>query len=284
MPDYHLYDKWVEERLADGGKRLDFKYYLDYSIGYVTRGCFRGCIFCVNRNCKKVTKHSPVDEFYDPTRKKICLLDDNFLGCKHWREILLGLQEMNIPFQFKQGLDERILNDEKCEILFKSRYDGDYIFAFDNIEDQDLIEKKARLIRHYYKNKGQDFKFYVFCAFDRNNKWDMDFWMQDIKDTFKRIFILSKYNFKPYIMRHESYKNSPLYGSYVNIACWANQPSLFNNLSYRQFCEKDDLRKSGGKGTSATWRYFDQLLELNPDFEEYFDIIPKSIREDYSDW
>ena len=85
-------------------------------------------------------------------------------------------------------------------------------------------------------------------------------------------------------MRHESYKNSPLYGSYVNIACWANQPSLFNNLSYRQFCEKDDLRKSGGKGTSATWRYFEQLFELNPNFEKYFDIVPKSLREDYSNW
>ena len=85
MPDYHLYDKWVEERLADGGKRIDFKYYLDYSIGYVTRGCFRGCIFCGNRNCKKVTPHSPVEEFFDPSMKKICLLDDNFLGCKHWK-------------------------------------------------------------------------------------------------------------------------------------------------------------------------------------------------------
>ena len=284
MPDYHLYDKWVDERLADGGKRIDFKYYLDYSIGYVTRGCFRGCEFCVNRNCKKVTPHSPIEEFYDTSRKKICLLDDNFLGCKHWKEILLGLQEMKLPFQFKQGLDERILNDEKCEILFKSRYDGDYIFAFDNIADREIIEKKARLIRHYYKNKGRNIKFYVFCAFDRNDKWDMEFWLQDIKDTFKRIFILAKYNFSPYIMRHESYKTSPLYGTYVNIACWANTPSLFNNLSYRQFCEKDDLRKSGGKGTSATWRYFEQLLELNPDFEEYFDIVPKSIREDYSDW
>lgn len=47
MPDYHLYDEWVNERLESGGKRLDYKYYLDYSLGYSTRGCFRHCEFCV---------------------------------------------------------------------------------------------------------------------------------------------------------------------------------------------------------------------------------------------
>lgn len=284
MPDYHLYDEWVNEQLANGGKRLDFKYYFDYSIGFLTRGCFRQCSFCVNKNYKRVEQHSPLDEFYDPSRKKICLLDDNFLGCPNWKEMLLELQSTGKPFQFKQGLDERILTDEKCEILFKSKYDGDFIFAFDNIADKELIEKKAYMIRKHYKNKGQNFKFYVLCGFDREDKYDLDFWKQDIRDTFERIFILAKYNFKPYIMRFNKYNESPLYGSYVNIACWCNQPSLFNNLSYKQFCEKDDLRKSGGKGLSATWRYYEQLIEVDNECHKYMDIVPKSVREDYSEW
>lgn len=284
MPDYHLYDEWVNKQLENGGKRLDFKYYLDYSIGFVTRGCFRQCEFCVNKNQKKVELHSSLEEFVDKSRKKICLLDDNFFGCSKWKDILLQLQATNKPFQFKQGLDERLLTDEKCELLFKSKYDGDYIFAFDNIEDKDVIEKKAYLIRKYNKNLGQNFKFYVLCGFDRNNKYDLNFWKQDINDTFERIFILSKYNFKPYIMRFEKYKESPLYGTYVNIARWCNQPSLFNNLSYKQFCEKDDLRKSRGKGSSATWRYLEQMLDLNLECNKYINVVPKSVKEDYSNW
>ena len=284
MPDYHLYDEWVNKQLENGGKRLDFKYYLDYSIGFVTRGCFRQCEFCVNKNQKKVELHSSLEEFVDQSRKKICLLDDNFFGCSKWKDILLQLQATNKPFQFKQGLDERLLTDEKCELLFKSKYDGDYIFAFDNIEDKDIIEKKAYLIRKYNKNLGQNFKFYVLCGFDKNNKYDLNFWKQDINDTFERIFILSKYNFKPYIMRFEKYKESPLYGTYVNIARWCNQPSLFNNLSYKQFCEKDDLIKSGGKGSSATWRYLEQMLDLDLECNKYINIVPKSVREDYSNW
>ena len=41
MPDYHLYDDWVAEKLANGEKRKNYEYYLDYSIGFTTRGCFR---------------------------------------------------------------------------------------------------------------------------------------------------------------------------------------------------------------------------------------------------
>ena len=72
MPDYHLYDDWVNEQLTNGAKRLDFQYYLDYSIGFLTRGCIRGCSFCVNKNYKKCSKHSPVSEFLDKDRKYIC--------------------------------------------------------------------------------------------------------------------------------------------------------------------------------------------------------------------
>ena len=172
MPDYHLYDEWVQQRLDEGGNRNDFKYYLDYSIGFVTRGCFRQCQFCVNKNYKKVEVHSPLDEFVDYSRKKICLLDDNFFGCPSWKDILSQLQATGKPFQFKQGLDERLLTDEKCEMLFKSKYDGDYIFAFDNVADYELIERKLQLLR---KDTEKYPKFYVFCGFDREDKWDDEF-------------------------------------------------------------------------------------------------------------
>lgn len=177
MPDYHLYDNWVDEQIKSGKKRNDFKYYFNYSIGYTTRKCFRQCEFCVNRNYKKVELHSPLSEFLDPSRKKICLLDDNILGSPYWREIFEELQSTGKPFQYKQSMDERLLTDEKCEVIFKSKYDGDYIFAFDNIADYDLIEKKLQLLRKY-TNKIP--KFYTFCGFDREDKWDDYFWQQDL--------------------------------------------------------------------------------------------------------
>lgn len=266
FPDYHLYDIWVNSRLENGGKRVDFKYYLDYSIGFMTRGCFRQCPFCVNRKYTKVFVHSPLDEFLDPSRPKICCLDDNFFGCSDWKRMLLLLKNSGKPFQFKQGLDERLLTDEKCELLFSSRYDGDFIFAFDNVDDYDLIESKLKLIR---KHTDVIPKFYVFCGFDRADKWDVAFWRQDLRDLWKRIRLLMRYKCLPYIMRFNRYKESPYAGFYITVARWCNQPSFFKKLSFREFVIKD--QGDNTKAVSST-RYMAQVEKDMPyTAKRYFD-------------
>ena len=78
-PDYHLYDQMVKENSAGEKKKKEFQFYTDYSIGFLTRGCFRKCSFCVNKNSTGAVAASPLEEFYDPSRKKLCFLDDNFL-------------------------------------------------------------------------------------------------------------------------------------------------------------------------------------------------------------
>ena len=141
MPDYKLYDGWISTQLQkakDDALKKDkkfteasfmsqFKEYTDYSIGFLTRGCFRKCKFCVNQKYNRVFEHSPLVEFYNEERKKICLLDDNFLGFHGWKQKLKELNDTGKPFKFKQGLDERLLTDEKCDLLFSSNYDGDFM-------------------------------------------------------------------------------------------------------------------------------------------------------------
>jgi len=90
------------------------------------------------------------------------------------------------------------MTDEKAKILSQSKYIGDYIFAFDNIADKDQIEEKLKLWRKYCSKTT---KLYVFCGFDRNDRWDDEFWIQDIRDIFKRVRILMKHSCLPYIMR-----------------------------------------------------------------------------------
>lgn len=206
MPDYHLYDEWLSE-VDDGSTK--FKAYRDYSIGFLTRGCFRHCSFCVNRRSSKVVAHSPLAEFFDPTRKKICLLDDNFFGYDGWKDLLLQLQSTGKPFVFKQGLDVRLLDEERAEILFASRYDGDFIFAFDDVKDAPLIEEKLRLMARYVDLSKNRVKFYVLCGFDRSGRYDGDFWERDIDSVLKRAELLKSYGCLAYVMRHKNYLLAP---------------------------------------------------------------------------
>lgn len=266
MPDYHLYDDWVSTRITNGDKEKDFTYYTDYSIGFMTRGCIRQCSFCVNKNYKQCNLHSPLDEFLDKSRKYICLLDDNVLSCKDWLQTFKELQKSNKRFQFKQGMDERLLTDQKCDILFnKSKWIGDYIFAFDNIKDAPIIEEKLKLIR---KHTTKVPKFYVFCGFNHDDmeNYTDEFWEQDIKDLFKRIEILMKYKCLPYIMRYKDYELSPYRGIYINLSRWCNQPSFFKKKSFREFC------LANGEN-SKCYKEFEKYEDQHPEVaKQYFDL------------
>ncbi len=283
MPDYHLYDEWIENELlraeaeAKKAKKnfnrtnymVQFKEYTDYSIGFMTRGCFRKCPFCVNQKYDHVFRHSPLEEFYDPSRKKICLLDDNFLGCPEWRNILNELFALKKPFKFKQGMDERLLTEERCELLFGANYDGDYTFAFDNIKDYDLIHRKLRLIRRY--TRSTSVKFYVLCGFESTDA-------VDIENTFKRVALLMNYRCLPYIMRYQNknetpWKESKYRGLYVTLARWCNQPNFYKKMSFRQYCQANqDRHKTEGTYCSAM-KAMMQFEEEYPDIAaQYFDL------------
>ena len=50
MPDYHLYDNYIQKRIDNGEQRKKYSNYLDFSIGFTTRGCFRKCLN-INMRC-----------------------------------------------------------------------------------------------------------------------------------------------------------------------------------------------------------------------------------------
>jgi hypothetical protein len=267
MPDYTLYNNYIESQISKGDKVLNYKYYLDYSIGFTTRGCFRKCSFCVNQKYNKVEPHSPIEEFIDNSRKYICLLDDNILGYSNSSSIFKSLQQTNKRFEFKQGMDIRLLTEDKCKLLNESKYMGDYIFAFDNIEDKSIIADKLKLWR-LHNNKTT--KLYILCGFDRKHKYDSSFWKQDIIDTFERIAILMKYKCLPYIMRHENYNSSLYKGTYINLARWCNQPNFFKKLSYREYCIAN--QKTVRKECSSI-KYLNVLEKDYPEIgQTYFDL------------
>lgn len=300
MPDYHLYEDWVNKQLADGDKKLDYKYYLDYSIGFLTRGCIRGCPFCVNKNYKECLRHSPVEEFFDKDRKYLCFLDDNFLSCKDWKDIIEEVKAIGRRFQFKQGLDERLLTDEKIKEVFSWNHIGDNIFAFDNIADKNIIERKLKRIHEIHPDLSRQLKFYVLVGYDRNGKYDDEFWRQDIKDAFERVFILSKYSAYPYIMRYEKCYTAPepYRGVYVYLTMWCNQPNTFikssyeiaskcvsmGNKYYAKYKRNIDLYEKEIGKKNAGWRYYDELCEIMPELKDkYLTVVPQDIAK-YGKW
>ena len=263
MPDYSLYNEYIEDRVRRGDKESRWKDYKELSIGFLTRGCFRKCEFCINKKYNAAFKHSNLDEFLDVSRKRICLWDDNFLAYPKWEEELDRLKATGKYFQFKQGLDIRLLTKKSAEKFANSKYYGDFIFAFDHIKDAQLIDEKLALWRRHCE-KGT--KLYLFCAYDSQDD-------KDIEILFERIKILFKYKCLPFVMRYELYKESKFKDIYTTIARWANQPNIVKKMSFRQFCEREqELRKD----QSTTCSSYRALTSFERDFpslaSKYFDL------------
>ena len=243
MPDYTLYDRYIDRQVERGYRRERYKDYLYYSIGFLTRKCYRHCPFCVNKLEKGVIKYSDLEFFYDKSRPYVYFWDDNFLASdyKIWKPILQSLIDKKIKFQFRQGLDERQFaenehGEEMAQMLSQCRYHGDFIFAFDNWRDKPIIEKALKVWKKYNAKKST--KFYLFCGFKQKPNGKKAFY-KDIWEIFQRIKVLMEYDCIGYLMRHEDYRKAPIPNIYVQIARWCNQPAFYKKMSFWEFCYRN---------------------------------------------
>ena len=246
-PDYTLYSDYIE-KVTGGNEKLkkrDWDDYLSYSIGFTTRGCIRHCGFCVNRLLNRVVEWSPVSEFLDENRKNIYLWDDNIMAAppKVFTKVMEDLKNTGKPFQFRQGMDIRLMTHQKAQLLNEVKYHGDYIFAFDHYRLDDPNEKRQveqtiKGLKIWREHCKKSTKLYVLVAYDSQDE-------KDIEGTFFRIKILMEHGCLPYIMRFEEYNNSRFKSLYTQLARWCNQPGFLKKMSFRQYCVRNEEYHQG---------------------------------------
>lgn len=262
LPDYHLYDEFID--IATGGdeakKASRWDDYLNYSIGFTTRGCIRHCGFCVNRLLNKVESWAPVSEFLDTSRPRIYLWDDNIMAAppKVFKKVMDELQATGKPFQFRQGMDIRLMTDEKAILLSDVKYYGDYIFAFDHYrmdipEERRNVEQTLAGLEVWRRHCAKSTKLYVLVAYDSQDE-------KDIEGTFYRIKTLMEYGCLPYIMRFEKYAESKYKALYTQLARWCNQPSFFKKMSFRQYCVRNEEYHQGIQQLVVGGQYNTRLI------------------------
>ncbi len=260
-PDYTLYNDYIE-KITGGDEKLKKRRwddYLSYSIGFTTRGCIRHCGFCVNRLLNRVVEWSPVSEFLDESRKNIYLWDDNIMAAppKVFAKVMNDLKRTGKRFQFRQGMDIRLMTDQKAKLLNEVKYHGDYIFAFDHYRMDDTKEKKQveqtiKGLKVWREHCKKSTKLYVLVAYDSQDE-------TDIEGTFFRIKILMEYGCLPYIMRFEEYNNSRFKSLYTQLARWCNQPGFYKKMSFRQYCVRNEEYHQGIQNLTPQGKYNNKL-------------------------
>lgn len=214
------------------GKDMDLPYevehtYPDYSLypeltkdtafGFLTRGCPRGCHFCVvgKKEGLKSRKVADLSEFWNG-QKHIELLDPNTIACVDWKECLQQLIDSKARVNFNQGLDIRMMTEEKAEMLAKIPIDKIH-FAWDRYEDKDLIQPKFMEFRKASKVHSHDLQVYCIVG-DRERKV--------LPEDLYRIYWLRDNGYAPYVMVYNK-GELPKGHELLKLQRWVNNRIIF---------------------------------------------------------
>ena len=169
----------------------------DTAYGFLTRGCPRGCKFCIvaGKEGRRSVKVADLSEFWRG-QKKIVLLDPNILACREHPYLLQQLIDSKAYVDINQGLDIRMTNERNIELINQIKV-KEIHFAWDNAEDdlKPYFERYGELAKH--KPHGR--LGTVYCLTNFGSTMEQDLY---------RIYTLRDMGYDPYVMVYDK-PNAP---------------------------------------------------------------------------
>ena len=208
--------------------------YPDYSLygikntayGYLTRGCPRGCGFCIvgKKEGLKSYKVADISEFWRGQRE-IKLLDPNLLACKDNIELLQQLIDSGAWIDFTQGLDIRLITEEAIDKIKQLKIKMIH-FAWDYMKYSDVIIKNLKHFKEATNIDMRKARVYVLTNYDTTHEEDV-----------YRIYKLKELGYDPYLMIYDK-QNAPK--RLRKMQRWVNNKLIFHSGQAETF--EDYLR------------------------------------------
>lgn len=200
-PDYSLYPELTK----------------DTAYGFMSRGCPRGCDFChvEAKEGRKSYKVADLSEFWRG-QKNIVLLDPNPIACKEWKDILQQLIDSGAWVDFSQGVDIRLMNEEKAEMIKRIKVKNIH-FAWDRYDDKEKILSKFKEFKEISGYGYQMLTVYMLCNFDTTFEQDLE-----------RVYTLRELGYNPYVMLYNK-ENIPKCHKLRHLQRWVNNRIIFRS-------------------------------------------------------
>lgn len=202
----------------------------DTAYGFLSRGCPRGCPFCVvaGKEGKKSHKVANLSEWW-AGQKFIKLCDPNLLACQEHMELLEQLTDSGAYVDVNQGFDARLLTPEIIKAINKMKISVVH-FAWDNPKDEDVPKKLAMFSKlSNIQGKAAYVRKKVYCL--------TNYWSTFEQDLY-RVYWLRDNGYDPYVMIYEK-DSAPK--RLRDLQRWVNNKLIFRS------CERFEDYQSGGE-------------------------------------
>lgn len=198
-PDYSIYPELTK----------------DTAYGFLTRGCPRGCAFCIvaGKEGRRSVKVADLSEFWRG-QKKIVLLDPNILACREHPDLLMQLIDSKAWVDINQGLDIRMTNEHNIDLINRIKV-KEIHFAWDNPEDD--LKPYFERYRSLAKHKPHGHWGTVYCLTNFGST---------MEENLYRIYTLRDMNFDPYVMVYDK-PNAPK--EIKQLQRWCNNKFIFRS-------------------------------------------------------
>ena len=213
-PDYSLYPQYSET-----------------AYGFLSRGCPRGCGFCIvgGKEGHKSRKVADLSEFWRGQRE-IKLMDANLLACPDHEKLLLQLAESRALVDFSQGLDIRLITRDNVALLNQVRTKTVH-FAWDN-PDEDLTRYFRQFLEWTSIKNPRLRRVYLLTNYGSTHEQDL-----------YRVETLRQMGFDPYVMIYERPTAPPITR---HLQRWVNNKRLFYAIP--SFSDYEPVKKLLGGG------------------------------------
>lgn len=192
----------------------------DTAYGYLSRGCPRGCPFCIvgDKEGRASRKVADLREWWNG-QKHIVLMDPNILACPDWSDLIGQLADSAAEIEINQGADIRLLTPDKAEALSQLKMKRIH-FAWDGTDD---LEPMFRTAAEPFSKMIRAHRVTVYVLTNYNT--DMDW-------NLHRIYTLRDLGYDPYVMVYDK-EHAP--HEIFRLQRWCNNKIIFKSCSFKEY-------------------------------------------------